>query len=204
MRTIAYIDGLNLFYRALKGTEFKWLDVAALVRRQLPPDCHLSQIKYFSALVRGDSEGRIAQEIYLNALRDLQNVTVSEGYYIEKNVTGKMREADARLMTVRTFEEKCTDVDLAIAIVVDVMKDRCDCVAVISNDGDLRGALRFARERGKKVLLMPPVGNVNKNLYDEQKDLLRRFTPGDFRKSQLPPRVGKHSKPRHWGGSENE
>ena len=145
MRTIAYIDGLNLFYRALKGTEFKWLDVAALVRRQLPPDCRLSQIKYFSALVRGDSEGRIAQEIYLNALRDLQNVTVSEGYYIEKNVTGKMREADARLATVRTFEEKCTDVDLAIAIVVDVMENRCDCVAVISNDGDLRGALRFAR-----------------------------------------------------------
>jgi len=27
MRTIVYSDGFNLYYRALKGTSHKWLDV---------------------------------------------------------------------------------------------------------------------------------------------------------------------------------
>ena len=26
MRTFVYVDGFNLFYRALKGTSWKWLD----------------------------------------------------------------------------------------------------------------------------------------------------------------------------------
>ena len=31
-RTIVYIDGFNLYYRALKGTPDKWLDIEAMSR----------------------------------------------------------------------------------------------------------------------------------------------------------------------------
>jgi hypothetical protein len=35
---IAYIDGFNLYYGALKGTPYKWLDIVALARRLVPND----------------------------------------------------------------------------------------------------------------------------------------------------------------------
>ena len=208
MRTIVYIDGLNLFYGALKGTDYKWLDLAAFVESILPRDCRLAEIKYFTALVRGNTEGRTAQEIYLNALRlRSPKIDISEGHFTRKTVRGRVGSGEkSEFAIVHTFEEKCTDVDLAIAIVADVMENRCDCVALLSNDGDLRGALRFARERGKQTLFIPPIKyGVNKKLLEQTtRRLDYPLMPRDFRRAQLPPRVGKHSKPRHWGGSENE
>jgi hypothetical protein len=39
-RTIVYIDGFNLYYRALKGTSHKWLDIEAMSRAALPQSCY--------------------------------------------------------------------------------------------------------------------------------------------------------------------
>ena len=36
MRTRVYVDGFNLYYGALKGTPFKWLNPVDLARRVLP------------------------------------------------------------------------------------------------------------------------------------------------------------------------
>lgn len=36
MRTNVYIDGFNLYYGAVKGTPYKWLDVAALSAKLFP------------------------------------------------------------------------------------------------------------------------------------------------------------------------
>jgi hypothetical protein len=35
-RAAVYIDGFNLYHGALKGTQYKWLDVEALARRLAP------------------------------------------------------------------------------------------------------------------------------------------------------------------------
>jgi hypothetical protein len=45
-RTIVYIDGFNLYYRALRGTSHKWLDIAAMSRAALPSSCPIEAIKY--------------------------------------------------------------------------------------------------------------------------------------------------------------
>ncbi|NLD36866.1 MAG: NYN domain-containing protein [Desulfatiglans sp.] len=37
MRTAIYVDGFNLYYRALKGTPYKWLDIKLLVSNLLQP-----------------------------------------------------------------------------------------------------------------------------------------------------------------------
>lgn len=34
MKTIVYVDGLNLYYSMLRGTPFKWLDLYSLFRDQ--------------------------------------------------------------------------------------------------------------------------------------------------------------------------
>ncbi len=36
MKTNVYIDGVNLYYGALRGTPYKWLDLDALFRLMYP------------------------------------------------------------------------------------------------------------------------------------------------------------------------
>src|SRR5712691_4425208 len=45
-----YIDGFNLYYGALKGTPYKWLDLGRLCQALLPSDT-IQEIKYFTARV---------------------------------------------------------------------------------------------------------------------------------------------------------
>jgi len=51
LRTIAYLDGFNLdYYRALRGTPDKWLDVRALLELVYPRNA-LELIRHYTALV---------------------------------------------------------------------------------------------------------------------------------------------------------
>jgi len=50
MKVNVYIDGFNLYYGAVKGTPYRWLNLAEMCRLPLPRD-QILQIKYFAALV---------------------------------------------------------------------------------------------------------------------------------------------------------
>ena len=43
-----YIDGFNLYYRALRGTPYKWLDLRRLAETLFPGD-DIRRICYFTA-----------------------------------------------------------------------------------------------------------------------------------------------------------
>jgi hypothetical protein len=47
-KTNVYIDGFNLYYGAVKGTPYRWLDLSALCHHMLPND-DIRAIKYFTA-----------------------------------------------------------------------------------------------------------------------------------------------------------
>ena len=48
MRTIAYVDGFNLYYGALKGTPYKWPDLPLLFKNMLQPHHEkVSQFRFF-------------------------------------------------------------------------------------------------------------------------------------------------------------
>lgn len=51
-RTVAYIDGYNLYYGILKGTPHKWLDPVRLVKALLRDDHELVSVKYFTSPVK--------------------------------------------------------------------------------------------------------------------------------------------------------
>jgi hypothetical protein len=40
MRTNVYVDGFNLYYGSLKGTQYRWLDLEAMCTQLLPPPRH--------------------------------------------------------------------------------------------------------------------------------------------------------------------
>jgi hypothetical protein len=84
VKAAVYIAGFNLYYGALKGTPYKWLDVEALARRLAPTD-QLVAVRYFTARVRpqpNDPQQPQRQQAYLRALDTLPLVTVHFGHYL--------------------------------------------------------------------------------------------------------------------------
>ncbi len=88
MRTWVYVDGFNLYYGALKGTPYKWLNLAALAKEFLPPSHTVEKIKYFTARVSGaaDPDAPRRQQLYLNALSTLPEVEVYYGRFLSKSI----------------------------------------------------------------------------------------------------------------------
>lgn len=72
VRTTVYIDGFNLYYGALKGSPWKWLDLVLLFETILKRRHDVGRIKYFTARVSdtpNDPSKAMRQDIYLQALR---------------------------------------------------------------------------------------------------------------------------------------
>jgi hypothetical protein len=83
MTTNIYIDGLNFYYGAVKGTPHKWIDFRALVDVLLPED-EIGQIKYFTARVKNHYPGDGANErqnVYLRALSAAGSVEIVLGHF---------------------------------------------------------------------------------------------------------------------------
>src|SRR5713226_3392268 len=51
LRTHVYIDGFNLYYGAVRGTPYKWLDASELCRLLLPQH-NILKIRYFTAKIK--------------------------------------------------------------------------------------------------------------------------------------------------------
>lgn len=51
MKTNVYVDAFNLYYGCVKGTPYKWLDLAKLCGLLLPGDT-VNRIRYFTARVQ--------------------------------------------------------------------------------------------------------------------------------------------------------
>ena len=88
IHTYVYVDGFNLYYGAVKGTPFRWLDPVDLVRQLLPAGCIINKLKYFTAHVSGaaDPTAPMRQQIYLSALRTRPEIEIHFGRFLAKEV----------------------------------------------------------------------------------------------------------------------
>ena len=86
MRTRVYVDGFDLYYGALKGTPFRWLDPVRLSVLLLPRECAIDRLRYFTARVSGkvDPRAPARQQVYLNALATLPEVEIHYGRFLAK------------------------------------------------------------------------------------------------------------------------
>lgn len=79
LKTVIYIDGYNLYYGRLRGTQYKWLDVVTLFSRivhSIEPASFVSSVKYFTApalskFARHGEESMRAQNDYHRALESM-------------------------------------------------------------------------------------------------------------------------------------
>ena len=169
-RTIAYIDGYNLYYGLLKGTPWKWLDLGLLVKAMLRDDHDFLAIKYFTAPIRTYPHDAVAlerQNVYLQALATEARVRIQLGYY-SKNATllpahdepcksCELHNQSKGMLRVVKLEEKQSDVNIASAMILDAARDEADSFVLVSGDTDFITPVRIVRkEFGKNVIVLNP------------------------------------------------
>jgi hypothetical protein len=170
MKTIAYVDGFNLYYGSAKGTPYKWLDLFRLFDQTLPANCELVKVKYFTARVSAlphDLDAPKRQDVYLRALRAHLHgkIEIIEGNFSVKNVNLPLTSNPRKFAQVIKSEEKGTDVNLAVHLVHDAWDNQFECAAVVSNDADLIMALKIVKQyRRKRVVLFTPGAPARKPL----------------------------------------
>jgi len=118
---IAYIDGFNLYYgmRSKGWRRYYWLDVRLLIENLLKPDQMLVSVKYFTSRVSAtgrDPDKSRRQNTYLEALQTLKDVNIYYGHYLEKTV--ECFKCGAKW---QVSEEKMTDVNIAVEMMVDAL-----------------------------------------------------------------------------------
>lgn len=200
-RIIVYIDGFNLYYRALRKPEHKWLNVQTLAETLLPND-DLVRIKYFTAKIQPskiDPRKHIRQQVYFRALETLPKVEILYGNYITScarmPLYEEWRAGVKKLVRVAKQEEKGTDVNLAAHMLRDAFRGEFDVAAVLTSDSDLAEPFRIVAEELMLpvILLHPYVPDANGVLREPAKklrvyvgDRIKKIREGLLAMSQLP------------------
>ncbi len=151
MKTFVYVDGFNLYYRALKGTTFKWLNVEALCGFLLPK-ASVQQINYYVARVTArphDLDQPNRQNTYFRALRTIPTLRIIEGSFLSKPATLPLESDMTKFARVIKTEEKGSDVNLATHLIHDGHLGRYEQAVVITNDSDLAEPMRIVRDELK-------------------------------------------------------
>jgi uncharacterized LabA/DUF88 family protein len=202
-RVIAYVDGFNL-YHGLQGLSRRrdlWLDIAGMLRRNFVDparDEQLVAVHYFTAAVRGPGWAR--QDTYLRALQaHSPELTVHLGRYMPKTATCKKCGA-----TWTTYEEKESDVALAVQIVQDAGLGAYDQALVVSADSDMCPAIRAAKTvaRARDIVAVFPPKRSSMDVRNTADRTLKIFEKVP-RRHQLPPVVvapdgTKYTRPPYW------
>lgn len=144
-RTAVYIDGFNL-YHAVKGLGepfLKWMCVRRLSEQIAQKGgFRLVKVVFCTAFPEHRSAGtRTRYRTYMNALA-ARGVVVIEGHYLEERDTGG-------------WKEKQSDVNLALACIIDAEDDVYDVAYLLTADSDQAATARTFRDRFKDKRLIP-------------------------------------------------
>ena len=204
MKANVYVDGFNLYYGAVKGTPYHWLNVAAMCRLLLPHD-QISQIKYFTALVNprpNDPDQPTRQKTYLRAPRTIPNLSIVLGSFLAHEVMMPLAPPASGYVKVIKTEEKGSDVNIATHLLVDGYNDDYEIAIIVSNDSDLLLPIQVVTHQlGKPVGLLNPQKHPSHTLLPHVA-FIKQIRAGVLAKSQFPATLtdqrGHFSKPASW------
>lgn len=159
MDTIAYIDGYNFYYGRLRNTPYKWINVFKLVEiicSIQEPSTKLVKVKYFTApskarFARNGQNAPQSQTRYHNALKQIcgESLDIIKGYHTVEKATPPVYQKPVdrnKTVAVWRFEEKQTDVNIAVHMYRDAIQAKYKQQVIMSNDSDLECALKYIKE----------------------------------------------------------
>lgn len=162
-RVITYIDGFNMYcgIKSKGWQRYFWLDVQALSRNLLKADQTLSQTKYFTARVSGPADKAKRQRTYIDAIQTRPEVSIFFGHFL-----ATPRECRNCGFTYDAFQEKMTDVNIAVELLQDAFQDAFDTAILMSADSDLIASIEAVKKLfpQKRIIVVCPPGRFSVNL----------------------------------------
>jgi uncharacterized LabA/DUF88 family protein len=207
-RTFVYVDGFNLYYGAVKGTPFRWLNIRRLCEHLLP-NHSITAIKYFTARVsarKDDPDKPTRQQIYLRALRTLPGLEIVYGSFLSHDVMMPLADpapGAPRFARVTRTEEKGSDVNIATHLMHDAYLQKFQAAVLITNDSDLLEPIRIARrELNLEVGILNPHRQTPSRVLMQHSSFVKQIRSGALRASQFPELLsddkGTFRKPQAW------
>ncbi len=211
MKTIVYVDGFNLYYGAVRGTPYKWLNIHKLCQLLLPKN-QIIKIKYFTALVSAhpaDMDQPIRQQIYLRALRSIPILEIIYGHFLSHEIMMPLADplpVGSRYARVIKTEEKGSDVNLATHLINDGYMSRYEVAVVLSNDSDLVEPIKIVRqELNLPVGVLNPIPAHPSHELQKYASFMKPIRKGVLSVSQFPEKMrdvnGSFRKPTKWAKS---
>ena len=189
-RVIVYVDGFNLYYgiRESGYRRYYWLDIQKLAENMLGQNQRLVAVRYFTTRISNtpaNPSKRRRQNTYLDALQTLSNTHLYYGHYLAKDKNCSRCGAVSQ-----TYEEKMTDVNIAVELLVDAQDDKFDTAIIVSGDSDLTRPIEFVLQRylNKRVIIAFPPNRHSDRLKNTK---ARYFTIGrkKLKDSQFPDEI---------------
>lgn len=207
MKTYVYVDAFNLYFGAVRGTPFKWLDLGKLCAILLPRH-DVRCIKYFTARLTPrphDPDQPRRQETYLRALRTIPKLEMYYGHFLTHTIrmpVATPSPGQPAFVEVIKTEEKGSDVNLATHLLMDAHRGLFECAVVLSGDSDLLLPVTEVKsEFGKPVGVINPQRHPGRVL-QKNATFYKHIRKSALRKSQFPPTLrdcrGMFHKPPTW------
>lgn len=166
LKTFAYVDGFNLYHRALQNTAYRWVDPRKLLENAVGSTAPFSKTNFYTARVSAkiDPDAPMKQQLYLKAIADLSDLSIIYGSFrtekrwrVLASDINVLRPAPSVVKVVNP-EEKGSDVNLGAHLVRDGFQGKYEQAVVCTNDTDLAEPIRIiVQELGLPVILVTPV-----------------------------------------------
>jgi len=172
-RVAVFIDGFNVYHYLANSeslSRYKWLDYRKLAEYFIPTDSSIVAVKYFTALATWDNKKVNRHNVYIRALKSKGiEVIIGRFKHVKRNFiirddssTREYKTRDGvilgKLVKGYIFEEKKTDVSIAITMLSMAFKDEYDLALLLSGDTDFEPVIQeiLSKEVNKEVILAVP------------------------------------------------
>ncbi len=178
------VDGFNLYHAIddLNDNSLKWLDLKKLALRYIRPQTEeISKIIYCSAFADW-RQSVYRHKIYVAALR-ANNIQTIMGRFKEKSQKCKCCNTEWK-----AHEEKETDVNIAVQVMLAAFNKKYDRIMIISGDSDITPAIREAKKlfpEKEFTVVLPPRRRGGQSLV-EAADNKRKIKIDHLKNSLLP------------------
>lgn len=189
-KIVVFVDGFNL-YHALdyfgdgpdhdRYRKYKWLNLKKLASMFVFGKDTLEEVLYFTTIPTWNAGKTARHRLYIRALEN-EGVRVVYGEF-------KRKQKHCHLCKgyFWSFEEKQTDVNIALYLFILAIQDRYEKAIIISGDTDLLPAVKAVRSifLGKQIGLVIPVGRASED-FKKQVDFHYKMREHHLVKSQFP------------------
>lgn len=155
-KTIVIVDEFNLYFgiKSLNIPRYKWLDIVKLANNIQREHQKLQKVYYCTARVVANSNKHKRQNTYIEALMSKEKIEILYGKFKVKS--SKCKYCGCSIIK---YEEKMSDVNIAIQLIKAAASRKTDLVFIVSGDTDLYPAIENAREINPKmkiIVVFPP------------------------------------------------